>query len=588
MNLFTFFFIFSIILVMPGDAIGRSPAVANKDLSTISGLEAHIDRELRKTVSLIIKPSRFIIQSRVSVRANRRIKAQTFYLGKLGAQAKKTGKDKIIREQLSRRVRKVEIDFFIHPLVEPGKVKIAKNLIMNSTPFASPSKIKMELKEMHVLPETFMWDEYVDNIQFWAVANKRIFKIIGWILFSIVMIFGVGRWTWKFFKKKYQNVRSFVDSRVEELKNIGVENNDSNPNLYPEKIESQIKLFNVRTNNNLRRKAVSIKKWIYDSEEGSRETLAAIPSLVGESEFSSIFRALPLKIQNIWQEIISSTDWQKEEYKVFEYLQRRNLDSLKSNYSDEEYTLGETCVDLNCEQIALFIEKHIKYAQFISVTMSNKEWEEVISHLSDDVKTKISSKIVSTSARKVTINLEELHKQKTRVMNTLASESKKLEKFELLTASIVIKDVSTIKDIVKSVNNTEKLECIIRKAMPEALVMSLPSEVYTPILSRVPLKERVKFISVLEDNLKNKLLESFDKRMGDSGKVIRQELTILEQNEILSRKIKSNPSYYCKEAFELIRDEVKDNDHLYEKAQYRVNEWINKNLIGDNDADKAA
>jgi hypothetical protein len=317
-------------------AVGRAPAIQQPDLSSVSGVEEHIKSELAKTISLIVKPSRFIVEARVSVRANRRVKAQTFYLGKLGAQPKSSGRDTVIHEKITNRITKVEVDLYLHPLVEAEKKKIIISLIENSTPFVNSSNVELNLQTMQVIPESFVWDEYVDNIQYWLVANKRVFEIVGWSVFALFMVFGIGRFTWKMARRKYNEVRSFIDHRVEEIKNIGAPEPKSTEN-WKEKINSQMKLFNVHTKGLARRKALIIKKWLYKEEAHSDFVLSALPGLLGESDFMAVFKLIPSELQEKWQNKISSILWEREEYKIFEFLQEKNLEYLKKTHSEDEW-----------------------------------------------------------------------------------------------------------------------------------------------------------------------------------------------------------------------------------------------------------
>ena len=586
------FFAFLTMISSSCFALSRSPAIQKTDLTSMSGVEEHIKRELSKTISLIVKPSRFIVESRISIRANRRVKAKTFYLGKLGAQPKSSGRDKIIREKITNRITKVEIDLYLHPLVEADKKKIIVNLVKNSTPFVSPSRVSLNLQTMRVISESFVWDEYIDNIHFWMVANKRVFKIVGWSLFALFMFFGIGRLSWKFVKRKYKEARSFIENRITEVKSIGVPE-IQDVGQWKEKINSQMKLFNVHSKGLVRRKALTIKNWLYEDEQNSEFVLAALPNLLGESEFTAVFKFLPESLQVKWQNIISNIFWEREEYKVFEYLQAKNLEILKETHSQDEWSLGESCVDLNVEQTSILLEFSKKYALPLANVISSVEWKEILDNVSEGEKIQIMASAINNNSKRINkfeFNAEEFDNVKKNVMNTYSSESKKNEKIEILAGSINVKDEIVLHDIVKGCKNVEMIYPIFRKVMPMSILLDMPLELYVPVLSMIPVKDRVRFILLLNDDLKRKVLSRFDKRMGETGKIIRQELALLEQNEILCQKIQNDPVKYCNNVFNTIRNELKEKDHLFHKVEYKLKKWIQEifDNEGECDVDKAA
>jgi len=262
---------------------------------------------------------------------------------------------------------------------------------------------------------------------------------------------------------------------------------------------------------------------------------------------------------------------------------------LKKNHSNDEYLLAEGCVDLNPEQTGLLLEKAKKYALPLASVITTNEWKDILQHVSEEKRTQITASAFSNRKMNFEFKTEEFDKFKTRVLNTYSSESERLEKIEILAASINVNDEKVLHDIIKSCRNVEKVQNVVRKVMPQSLLLNLSAEVYVPILSMVPVKDRVKFIHILNDEMKNKVLSCFDKRMGDSGKIIRQELALLEQNEILTKKIKNDPSEYCADVFNTIRNELNEKDHLYNKIEYKVKEWIESTMeTGESDVDKAA
>ncbi len=318
-----------------------------------------------------------------------------------------------------------------------------------------------------------------------------------------------------------------------------------------------------------------IKRWISFGEEKYKMALKAVAQQLRVEDLSVLFTGLSDKEREKWKDSLDQFMSLELINKTNQFISEEVVRSMIGPSQVDDVELIDLLLTLTEETAVSFIDAHPEESKIIMNLLTPQFSGKILDQLDDDKASELIGQSLEFDFSSITDNYSAFKK-------VLADfiDSKKRKPFsekivQMLPDFNPLKE-SMLYDFLANSGMKTEILYMARQNFPSELIIEMPGTFLKKALQSYEQDQRITLLASLEDDLKNKLINSFAEEGSAAREMLDMEFEDIENNDIAQAQIKIRKDDMWKDFVIHVRSMAKDDDQFSSEVDMLVQQWVNK------------